>query len=67
MLIVGADGEGEIAYGAMELAALDIAYGTNDFDFTWCDFDEMDEAHGSGSAEPRDDGSISIDRLSHRR
>ena len=60
MLTVRADGQGEIAFGAMQ-AGLDIAYGANDIDFAWCGFDEMDEAEGDGSAELQDDGSISID------
>ncbi len=64
MLIVGTDGQGEIAYGAMQ-AALDIAYGADDIDFKWCGFDEMDEARGSGSAELQDDGSISIEIAYH--
>ena len=60
MLVVGADGEGRVAFGALQ-AGLDIAYGADAIDFTWCGFDEMDEAQGDGSAELESDGSISID------
>ena len=63
-LVVGDDGQGEIAFGAMQ-AGLDIAYGADDIHFTWCGFDEMDEAQGSGSAELHDDGSLIIDFVYH--
>ena len=53
-IVVGADGRGEIAYGAMQ-AGLDIDYGADEIGFTWCGFDEMDEVQGSGSAELQDD------------
>jgi hypothetical protein len=59
-IVVGADGRGKIAYGAMQ-AGLDIDYGADEIKFTWCGFDEMDEVQGSGSAELQDDGSISIE------
>jgi hypothetical protein len=51
MLVIGADGHGEIAFGALQ-AGLDLAYGRSDVSFTWAGFDEMDEVSGSGSAEP---------------
>jgi hypothetical protein len=63
-IVVGADGRGEIAYGAMQ-AGLDIDYGADEIGFTWCGFDEMDEVQGSGSAELQDDGSISIEIAYH--
>lgn len=46
-------------------AGLDIAYGQQDIDFTWCGFDEMDEVQGAGSAELQNDGSISIEIAYH--
>ena len=64
MLVIGVDGHGEIAYGAMQ-AGLDIAYGANEIDFTWAGFDEMDEIQGEGSAELQEDGSISIEIAYH--
>lgn len=60
MLVIGVDGRGEIAHGAMQ-AGLDIAYGTDAIDFTWVGFDERDEVQGSGSAELQKDGSVSIE------
>ena len=64
MLVIGVDGRGEVAYGAMQ-ASLDIAYGANAIDFTWLGFDEMDEVQGSGSAELQEDGSINIEIAYH--
>ena len=59
-LVIGADGQGEIAFEAMQ-AGLDIAYGLDEIGFTWSGFDEMDEVTGSGSAELQDDGSLHIE------
>jgi hypothetical protein len=59
-LVVRADGDGEIAFGAMQ-ASLDIDYGADEIGFTWAGFDEMDEVSGSGSAELQDDGSLEIE------
>lgn len=64
MLVVGADGRGEIVFGAVQVG-LDIAYSTRDIDFTWCGFDEMDEVQGAGSAKLQDDGSLKIDFAYH--
>ena len=60
MMTIGADGHGEIAFGAMQ-ASLDLAYGHSDVAFTWAGFDEMDEVSGSGSAELLDDGALEIE------
>jgi hypothetical protein len=59
-LVVRADGDGEIAFGAMQ-ASLYIAYGADEIGFTWAGFDEMDEVSGSGSAEIQDDGTLEIE------
>lgn len=59
MLIIEADGRGEIAYGAMQ-AGLNLEYSRNMVFFTWDGLDEMDEVGGSGSAELQDDGSLEI-------
>jgi len=59
-LMIRANGQGEIAFGAMQ-ASLDIDYGPNEIGFTWAGFDEMTEVSGSGSAELQDDGSLQIE------
>jgi hypothetical protein len=59
-LVVRANGDGEIAFGAMQ-ASLDIDYGPDEIGFTWAGFDEMTEVSGSGSAELQDDGSLEIE------
>lgn len=59
-LTIGAHGQGEIAFGAMQ-ASLNIDYGPDEIGFTWSGFDEMDEVTGSGSAELQDDGSLQIE------
>ena len=59
-LIIGADGHGEIAFGALE-AGLDLSYAK---DSVWSDWDgtgEGDEVAGQGSAHLEDDGSLEID------
>ena len=58
-LVVRANGDGEIAFGAMQ-ASLDIDYGPDEIGFTWAGFDEMDEVSGAGSAELQADGSLEI-------
>ena len=58
--VVRANGQGEIAFGAMQ-ASLDIDYGPDEIGFTWAGFDEMDEVSGDGSAELQADGSIPIE------
>jgi len=60
MLVIQANGQGEIAYGAMQ-ASLDLEYSRTLVYFTWEGFDEMDEVRGSGSAELRDDGTLEIE------
>jgi hypothetical protein len=60
MMTIGADGHGEIAFGAMQ-ASLDLAYGHSDVAFTWAGFDEMDEVSGSGSAALLEDGTLEIE------
>ena len=59
-LVVRANGSGEIAFGALQ-GSLDVDYGPDEIGFTWVGFDEMDEVSGAGSAEPQDDGSITIE------
>ena len=58
-MTIGADGHGEIAYGAMQ-ASLELEYSRSMVFFTWAGFDEMDEGSGTGSAELNDDGTIEI-------
>jgi hypothetical protein len=58
-MTIGADGHGEIAYGAMQ-ASLELEYSRSTVFFTWAGFDEGDEITGSGSAELNDDGTIEI-------
>lgn len=60
MMVIEANGHGEIAFGAMQ-AGLDLAYGRCDVAFTWAGFDEMDEVGGSGSAELLEDGTLEIE------
>ncbi len=59
-LVVRANGDGEIAFGALQ-ASLDIDYGPDEIGFTWAGSDEMDEVSGSGSAELQEDGSLEIE------
>ena len=63
-MIIGADGRGEIAFGAMQ-AGLDLEYSPTMIFFTWAGFDEMDEVSGSGSAELLDDGTLEIEFAYH--
>ncbi len=58
------DGQGEIAFGALQ-ADLDLEYTRSLVFFTWAGFEEMDEVTGSGSAELNDDGTISIEFAYH--
>jgi hypothetical protein len=60
MMVIGADGHGEIAFGALQ-AGLDLAYGRSDVAFTFIGSDEMDEVRGSGSAELLEDGTLEIE------
>jgi hypothetical protein len=64
MMIIGADGHGEIVFGAMQ-AGLDLEYSRNMVFFTWAGFEEGDEFTGSGSAELNDDGTIEIEFAYH--
>jgi hypothetical protein len=59
-ITIGADGRGEIAFGAMQ-ATLDVEYSRSSIGFTWIDSDEMDEVSGEGTAELLKDGSIEIE------
>lgn len=59
ILVIGADGNGEIAFGALQ-AGLELEYSRTTVFFTWQGFDEMDEVRGSGSAELHDDGTAEI-------
>ncbi|WP_025429046.1 hypothetical protein [Ensifer adhaerens] len=58
-ITIGANGHGEIAFGAMQ-AGLDLGYSTSMVSFTWAGCDEMDEVSGDGHAELLDDGTIEI-------
>ena len=58
-LVIRANGDGEISFGAMQ-ASLDVDDGPDEIGFTWAGFDEMDEVSGAGSAELQDDGSLQI-------
>jgi hypothetical protein len=60
MLTIGADGSGEIVFGAVQ-AGLDIDYAQSMVFFTWAGSDEMHEVTGTGSAELLDDGSLEIE------
>ncbi|CDZ41071.1 Hypothetical protein NGAL_HAMBI1145_57020 [Neorhizobium galegae bv. officinalis] len=64
MIIIGANGHGEIAFGAMQ-AVLDLGYSQSMVSFTWSGFDEMDQVSGDGHAELLDDGSIEIAYACH--
>lgn len=63
-IIIGADGHGEIAFGAMQ-AGLDLEYSQTTVFFTWAGFDEMDEVNGSDSTELLDDGTLEIEFAYH--
>jgi hypothetical protein len=63
-MTIGADGHGEIAFGALQ-AGLDIDYSRNMVFFTSAGFEEGDEFTGSGSAEINDDGTIEIEFAYH--
>jgi hypothetical protein len=63
-MTIGADGHGEIAYGAMQ-ASLELEYSRSMVFFTWAGFDKMDEVTGTGSAELNDDGTIEIEFAYH--
>ncbi len=63
-LVIEANCQGEIAFGALQ-ATLDIGSGDTAVDFTWAGFDEMDEVSGDGSAELLDDGSLQIEFAYH--
>ena len=43
-MTIGADGHGEIAYGAMQ-ASLELEYSRSTVFFTWAGFDEMRRGH----------------------
>ena len=58
--IVTANGQGEIAFGALQ-AGFDIGYSRTITHFTWRDFDEMAEIAGTGSAELLDDDALEIE------
>ena len=60
MMVIGADGHGAIAFGALQ-TGLDLAYGRADVAFTFVGSDEMDEVRGSGSAELLEDGMLEIE------
>jgi hypothetical protein len=59
MMTIGADGRGEITFGAMQ-GGLELEYARSTVFFTWAGFEEMDEVSGSGSAELQEDGSLEI-------
>ena len=59
-IVIGAEGRGEITFGAMQ-ATLDIEYSRSSIGFAWTGFDEGDEISGEGTAELLDDGFIEIE------
>jgi hypothetical protein len=59
-LAIGANGHGEIAFGALQ-AGLDLEYSQEIVFFSFEGCDEMDEVRGTGSAEHLDDTSIEIE------
>jgi hypothetical protein len=63
-MTIGADGHGEIAYGAMQ-AGLDLEYSRTMVFFTWAGFDEGDQINGTGSAQLNDDDTIEIEFAYH--
>jgi hypothetical protein len=63
-MIIGPDGHGEIAFGAMQ-ASLELEYSQTMIFFTWAGFEEMDDVNGSGSAELLDDGTLEIEFTYH--
>jgi hypothetical protein len=63
-ITIGADGRGEIAFGALQ-AGLDLEYGRSMVFFTWEGFDEMDDVRRSGSAEMLEDGFLEIEFAYH--
>ncbi len=64
MMVIRADGRGEITFGAIQ-AGLDLEYGRTIVFFTWEGSDEMDEVRGTGSAELLDNGSLEIEFAYH--
>jgi hypothetical protein len=64
IMTIGADGHGQITYGAMQ-ASLELEYSRSMVFFTWAGFDEMDEVTGTGSAELNDEGTIEIEFAYH--
>jgi hypothetical protein len=58
-ITIGADNNGEIAFGALQ-AGLDLSYNQSMVFFTWGGCEEMDVVSGDGHAELLDDGSIEI-------
>jgi hypothetical protein len=64
MMTIGADGHGEITFGAMQ-GGLEIEYSRSMVFFTWAGFEELDEVSGSGSAVLQDDGSLEIEFAYH--
>jgi len=63
-MTIGADGHGEIAYGAMQ-ASLELEYSRSTVFVTWAGFDDGDEITGTGAAELNDDGTIEIEFAYH--
>ena len=59
-----ADGDGEMAFGALEFG-LDCKHGEQGVFFTFAGFDEGDEINGAGSAEIDDDGTLDIEIRFH--
>ncbi|CUA96857.1 hypothetical protein [Pannonibacter indicus] len=59
MITIGANGHGEIAFGALQ-AGPDLGDSQSIVHFTWAGYEEMDEVSGDGHAELLDDGTIEI-------
>lgn len=58
-LTIGPNGDGEIAFGALE-ASLEIGSGRSIVFFNWDGADDMTPVTGEGSAELMDNGSLEI-------
>lgn len=59
-LMIGTEGHGEVAFGALQ-ATLDLEYARTSISFEWDGSDEMDEVRGSGSATLEDNGTLEIE------
>ena len=63
-LTIDAQGDGEIAFGALQ-ASLEIGFSPSMVFFTWAGADDMTQVTGEGSAELMQDGSLEITFACH--